>query len=385
LTETLKIRVVDEDILVTEEYYFAYFNDVARAFKVIDGIWDKYMKREKGLESTDQQPSSTRGQVGLKAIPGTTINQSIHSQSSSFGFSSPPRLNSICTQSPPRKMGHRRSMYDTTALSALPIKPATTSTASSQLNEESSDKASQKVPPVVSVMNGSLVKDPHFQDGIIAARSMLESPARPRPVSPLQRANTSNSIVNTQPSPSPKWAWSSGDWTILVPSRGLLHKKSLSDVGHNNHTAINMEPVITELQHAEFQKIFALADSERLIAGKVLNKRKHKKITPIYVVLKISFIAFTCYLVRVIPRLGKIYISENYVCFKSKIAGIKTKAIIPVNDITQIQKDKNGTGFFYSGLSIIPKDQNEVKKKTKPLLNFNFYYFRYFLSFIRLI
>ncbi|KAF9984522.1 Sterol 3-beta-glucosyltransferase [Mortierella antarctica] len=65
------------------------------------------------------------------------------------------------------------------------------------------------------------------------------------------------------------------------------------------------------------------------------------------------------YLLRVLPLYGKIYLSDNYVCFKAKIYGSSTKVIVPLADVEQIDKH-HGTRFYFHGLSILSKTDEEV-------------------------
>lgn len=81
----------------------------------------------------------------------------------------------------------------------------------------------------------------------------------------------------------------------------------------------------------EFQKIFGFPASEKLL------------------------FSYSCYLHRVLLRIGKIFISENYVCFHSRLYGIRTKAVIPIADIHHVYREKNTKVLFY-GITIVTKD-----------------------------
>lgn len=119
------------------------------------------------------------------------------------------------------------------------------------------------------------------------------------------------------------------------------HKKTFSEGNASSGIATGFSfPAIRDKSRDEWerkevlQKIFALPETETVIAS------------------------FTCYLVKIIPRLGKIYITDNYVCFKSKVVGIQTKVIIPISDVQDVKKEKN-VGVFYHGLYLLTKDQCE--------------------------
>ncbi|KAF9952584.1 Sterol 3-beta-glucosyltransferase, partial [Mortierella alpina] len=65
------------------------------------------------------------------------------------------------------------------------------------------------------------------------------------------------------------------------------------------------------------------------------------------------------YLLRFLPLYGKIYLSDNYICFKAKIYGSSTKVIVPLADVEQVDKH-HGTRFYFHGLSILSKTDEEV-------------------------
>ncbi|KAG0288961.1 Sterol 3-beta-glucosyltransferase [Linnemannia gamsii] len=65
------------------------------------------------------------------------------------------------------------------------------------------------------------------------------------------------------------------------------------------------------------------------------------------------------YLLRILPLYGRVYLSDNYLCFKSKLYGTRTKVIVPLADIEQVNKHK-GTRFYFHGLSIVTKTDEEI-------------------------
>jgi sterol 3beta-glucosyltransferase len=73
-------------------------------------------------------------------------------------------------------------------------------------------------------------------------------------------------------------------------------------------------------------------------------------------VLQSSFFAS---LQRVLPNYGKIYISGKYVCFRSLMPTSKTKIILPMRDIENVNKEK-GFRMGYHGLAIVIKGYEEL-------------------------
>ena len=65
------------------------------------------------------------------------------------------------------------------------------------------------------------------------------------------------------------------------------------------------------------------------------------------------------YLHRVLPLYGKIYISDRKFCFRSLLPGTRTKLILPLKDIENVDKEK-GFRFGYSGLVIVIRAFEEL-------------------------
>ncbi|MCJ1312147.1 Sterol 3-beta-glucosyltransferase [Agyrium rufum] len=65
------------------------------------------------------------------------------------------------------------------------------------------------------------------------------------------------------------------------------------------------------------------------------------------------------YLHRVLPLYGKIYISNRKFCFRSLLPGTRTKLILPLKDIENVDKEK-GFRFGYSGLVVVIRAFEEL-------------------------
>lgn len=68
---------------------------------------------------------------------------------------------------------------------------------------------------------------------------------------------------------------------------------------------------------------------------------------------------YYAYLHRVLPLYGKIYISQKKLCFRSLIPGTRTKMILPLKDIENVEKEK-GFRFGYQGLVVIIRGHEEL-------------------------
>ncbi|PKS12321.1 hypothetical protein jhhlp_001621 [Lomentospora prolificans] len=65
------------------------------------------------------------------------------------------------------------------------------------------------------------------------------------------------------------------------------------------------------------------------------------------------------HLFRVLPLYGKIYISDQNLCFRSLLIGTRTKLILPLRDIENVNKEKGFT-FGYSGLVLVIRGHEEL-------------------------
>ena len=68
---------------------------------------------------------------------------------------------------------------------------------------------------------------------------------------------------------------------------------------------------------------------------------------------------FFGHLHRVLPLYGKVYISNRKFCFRSLLPGTRTKMVLPLKDIENVDKEK-GFRFGYSGLVIVIRGHEEL-------------------------
>ena len=109
-------------------------------------------------------------------------------------------------------------------------------------------------------------------------------------------------------------------------AEGVLSDDRLQDLDDENNTA----------KHGDrFREHFALPASEKLQA------------------------TYFGYLQRVLPLYGKIYVSNKNVCYRSLFKGTRTKMVLPLKDIENVDKEK-GFRFGYSGLVIVIRGHEEL-------------------------
>ncbi|KAE8147555.1 sterol 3-beta-glucosyltransferase [Aspergillus avenaceus] len=129
---------------------------------------------------------------------------------------------------------------------------------------------------------------------------------------------------------------------LATESMGYFEKVSGMWAGGRRHYGEN-ESMLPDDQVAEsedrdeerFRAHFALPSTERLQA------------------------TYFAHLHRVLPLYGKIYISQKKFCFRSLIPGTRTKLILPLRDIENVEKEK-GFRFGYQGLVVIIRGHEEL-------------------------
>lgn len=62
---------------------------------------------------------------------------------------------------------------------------------------------------------------------------------------------------------------------------------------------------------------------------------------------------------RVLPLYGKIYIGDHHFCFRSLLPGTRTKLVLPLRDVENVEKE-NGFRFGYSGLVVVIRGHEEL-------------------------
>ena len=109
-------------------------------------------------------------------------------------------------------------------------------------------------------------------------------------------------------------------------SQGTAPEEQLEDAGDEDDS---------DSYGARFRAHFALPESEKLQA------------------------TYFGYLHRVLPLYGKIYISNRKFCFRSLLPGTRTKLVLPLKDIENVDKEK-GFSFGYAGLVIVIRAFEEL-------------------------
>lgn len=105
-----------------------------------------------------------------------------------------------------------------------------------------------------------------------------------------------------------------------------------------------------------------LTGSRGRAAGDIINAVEHEKRFQVHFALPSTEklrSSYYCWLHRVLPLYGKIYISDRRLCFRSLLYGTRTKLVIPYSDIDNISKE-GGFRFGYPGLVLVIRGHEEL-------------------------
>ncbi|KAI7873656.1 UDP-Glycosyltransferase/glycogen phosphorylase [Lichtheimia hyalospora FSU 10163] len=123
----------------------------------------------------------------------------------------------------------------------------------------------------------------------------------------------------------------SPSWWVNKPYRHALQQADIAvnDLDTNDHEQ-------QELANEQLHKTFPmLGDSENVLA------------------------VFNSAFWRTLPYYGRLYFSQNYICFHSGVLGGRQKLAIPLADITHVRRLKSRGYYLLHGIGIVTKDMPE--------------------------
>ncbi|KAF2764195.1 hypothetical protein EJ03DRAFT_355973 [Teratosphaeria nubilosa] len=410
--DTVKLRVIDnEETYAIDDYFFTFFTYGKEALELLKKLTNDNEASQGKVEGEDKalllsghepikMPRSSRlrrtvsnerrprwsgeGQADGRDDFRSTLSPLARSTSRSSARSA----RSGGDASPRSSRGRGRSSYDRSR-SSPSRSPASESTMresgdSSGMIEEGT-AGNQKIDMSASQMlSGSgafgapTVRTPQF--GYKQRRSVeksRKSKEDPRPVPDRRNADSADTTRQVRPSPTPTGA--TKPISVLatplqqvaglydsVKNRGISYlgsspkdyynKFSTAFAGGQKHypSSDSSHPLRPserdsidseaereedELDNAEherrFQEHFALPESEKLVA------------------------VFYCWLHRVLPLYGKIYIGTSYFCFRSLLYGTRTKLKVAFKNIVNVEKEK-GFRLKFPGMVVVIRGSEEI-------------------------
>ncbi|KAL5343411.1 hypothetical protein BJX70DRAFT_393976 [Aspergillus crustosus] len=386
LAETFKIRVVEtEETYAIDEYYFTFFNAGSEAFKLLKGLVSGTPKNSDSqsmlpLPDRTTQPRRSRGSRSRWSVTSGSKSQNISTRRRRSASTSLLSSDYSAVERSPR-MKHEssdsfaNSIDQVTESSAVLQSITDTAGSASQILNRSDVFQSPTMHTWQHQGPGTATSGRRHSDEI--ARSIAEhaldgpSHVRERPeiqytisdaeqdskdASKLYTAAALNDFVKAGSYPLQRAAGlaeylksRSREMSNLLASEsmGYIEKVSGMWAGGRRHYGETdgvlpderaFYPATTEetvRDRERFRAHFALPPTEKLEA------------------------AYYAFLHRALPLYGKIYISQNKLCFRSLILGTRTKMILPLHDIETVEKEK-GFQFGYHGLVVVISGYEEL-------------------------
>ncbi|KAJ5773610.1 hypothetical protein N7457_008506 [Penicillium paradoxum] len=376
--ETFKIRVLDSgETYAIDEYFFSFFESGQDAFNYIKGLVNAVVatassKELQGQHDAKLPPGPSRSAQKIQSViriptSGRTQGNSPHKRSSSVrnanqgsadsfaeqGTESSPIIQSMTdTTESASQILNRSDVFQSPTMRTLQRRSSDVGETVRRRSDDTTPSASARLAQGATVESPSetlLGKNTEDMRYPLGQADPMKS-SRPGSVThlnelvkagayPLQRAAGFAEYLKSR---------SKQMSTLLATeSMGYIEKVSGMWIGGQKHYGEREGPLLED-QNVDpedneggfnygdrFRAHFALPSSERLQA------------------------TYYAYLHRVLPLYGKIYISQKKLCFRSLIPGTRTKMILPLKDIENVEKEK-GFRFGYHGLVVIIRGHEEL-------------------------
>lgn len=354
--ETIKIRVLDKDeTFAVDEYFFTFFGESGpQALNIISGL----TRQTQLKEESDENTSMTSTQVLPPRV--TTVN--------------PSKGSSHDRGDVPAPLSPLQSPQESTDSLA-------TSTEQGEQSSDDDDKAHASMSasqmltgdgvfgsPTLRIPHGGRTKmneefnpnDAGVQDAksahIIADQTLQSRRPQSSPSS-TQDVQQRLSLDGNALSRGKQAALSVAN---VVRSSG---KRMSSYLGSSPQGYINKltEAVIGGTRHYNDTHIPVPNDSNRGGESSTDNLTRQQRFQEHFALPPTERLEATyfCYLHKNLPIYGKIYISKRRFCFRSLIYGVRTKLVIPVREIANVETQR-GFRLGYSGIVLVINGHEEL-------------------------
>eukprot|EP00842_Homolaphlyctis_polyrhiza_P000415 jgi/Hompol1/1374/HPOL_003608-RA len=391
IEDTLRVKVVDAEFFIVEEYFFKAVGDVSGVVEMI--------KRLMGNARSDDRRDNESGHC---SVGGTAIDDAADATAVQ-GHAVSRRSGDIERSS---SMRNRVSLYDTTTLTSLPSAPLigdgsrtiTGDQPSSQLPRSGQQQQRTEQEPFSSRSKPSLVrtsaettpKSTRLQTHHRRAHSELDVSQQQQ-----QQQNVEGHVPQPPPPPKPESLLQllknslpnitmTGDVRAHEHSEPTQQRHSIHSIAHTPSPAplASQQPVSKlplQTQQTSSTSLLSMkrdsavdrrswwghrktsSDGGNLL-GASLSQQKIDAFRASFPVSESDILHHTvsCYLDRVIPRYGTLYISDHFVCFKSKLVGIRGKVMVPLREVIQVDAIRRYTSLYYA-LVLTMQTQEEIK------------------------
>ncbi|KAF8344165.1 uncharacterized protein EI90DRAFT_3149570 [Cantharellus anzutake] len=372
-SETIEVKVIDRDEHFTmDSYFFAYFQNISEALEQIRTVVSTHRVSDgaalEAVSDTTVHRTPSRGPQPHAARSGATneLPTSFSPPSSSSGF----RLASLLRPFSEAPSLLRRSSGPSEA-SGPTIDYThvlhTSPTQSSSPHAESTLTLSPTTGSIApSISSGS--SDATARPNGFTAKGHTYPPG-----TQLIPPTTEVTISETQPITTPRASWTGvvPSW-FKSPSRRLFVTSNPSLTSYQKESHGGVKEVLDQpiVHHSESEEGHSSSlDGGNHLGFSILEAPDHE-VADAAVVEKfrqqfaldeketlVGYIPGSLF--RVLPVSGRLYISTNYLCFRSSQPLTKTRMMVPIRDILSTEKQK-AFRFGHHGMTAIIKGHEEL-------------------------
>lgn len=361
--ETFKIRVIDStETFAIDEYFFSFFNSGQDAFNYLKSLVTP--SSVKGTPEESPGKSDVKRRVVSRDVHverprrrSLSVDNTLKDSAASFAHSADQTDSSRVVQSltetteSASQILNRSDVFQSPTMNSLPRGASDIGDVSRRRSDDTARSATARLDNTAH-LSGANYQDKSAEEIALASGSenkkILQSQHHPKaPLNDLVKAGTfplQRAAGFAEYLKSRSRQMSS---LLATESMGYIEKVSGMWAGGQKHYGDTEEVLLDDrtadpddheggLHHGDrFREHFGLPKSEKLQA------------------------TYYAYLHRVLPLYGKIYLSERKLCFRSLIPGTRTKMILPLRDVENIEKEK-GFRFGYHGLVVIIRGHEEL-------------------------
>ncbi|KAJ5103748.1 hypothetical protein N7532_004277 [Penicillium argentinense] len=364
--ETFKIRVFDRsETFEIDEYFFSFFSSGRDAFKYLKSLINsspaKHLSEESPLKKNEKnQSESSPVEIGhsRERSASTSARNEFQGSADSFahcaeqGTESSAAVRSMTeTTESASQILKRSDVFQSPTMRSLPRRSSDGGDVTRRRSDDTARSATARlgdINPLTGhsnrdrIVENTLSSSESEDQGGIPSQHQSNVPLNDLAKAgayPLQRAAGLAEYLKSRSRQMSS--------LLATESMGYIEKVSGMWTGGQQHYG-ETEEVLPEdrtvdpedheggLNHGDrFREHFALPATEKLQA------------------------TYYAYLHRLLPLYGKIYLSERKLCFRSLIPGTRTKMILPLRDIENVEKEK-GFRFGYHGLVVIIRGHEEL-------------------------
>ncbi|KAF7718639.1 Sterol 3-beta-glucosyltransferase [Penicillium ucsense] len=371
--ETFKIRVLDNnETYAIDEYFFTFFNSGQEAFDYLKSLVNVSSAKCLAGGSRQQRDGDQQSQAnisqGTKALGQQGVGGSLSGPDSELrgssdsldnstdqGMETLPIVQSFTeTNESASQILNRSDVFQSPTMRSLPRRRSEVDDQRHKRAEDATQHSSNRQVGVARQESTDLRSFKTDTDDLHGVQGQGDSVTHPPSQTTPAISSSDSQRAGTQP--LKRVAGIAGYLKIrskqmsnllATESMGYIEKVSGMWAGGQKHYDETEEVLPDDPSQDAEDKEHGLKHGDRFRAHFGLPSTEHLQAT------------YYAYLTRVLPLYGKIYVSERKICFRSLLPGTRTKMILPLKDVENVEKEK-GFRFGYHGLVIIVRGHEEL-------------------------